>query len=222
MTLYLSRLRLSQRPDVKALNVLLDPHPTGARQDAHHRLIWAAFAGDPDAQRDFLWRDEGNGRFMVLSARPPADSPLFEPPEVKPFAPDLAPGDHLRFALRVNATRAKKGVGRVDVVMDALHAVPKGERAETRMAAAQSAARGWMAAQGARHGFSLDALAADDYSVIALPSHRGKRAGQPQFGILDLTGMLTVTDPAAFLTRLAAGFGRAKAFGCGLMLIRRG
>ena len=28
-------------------------------------------------------------------------------------------------------------------------------------------------------------------------------------------------DPGAFLVALAAGFGRAKAFGCGLMLIRR-
>ena len=42
-----------------------------------------------------------------------------------------------------------------------------------------------------------------------------------QFGILDLTGLLEVTDPPLFLSHLAAGFGRAMAFGCGLMLIRR-
>ncbi|WP_243641924.1 type I-E CRISPR-associated protein Cas6/Cse3/CasE [Rhodovulum steppense] len=44
---------------------------------------------------------------------------------------------------------------------------------------------------------------------------------QPQFGILDLEGRIEVTDPEALLARLARGFGRAKAFGCGLMLIRR-
>ena len=64
-------------------------------------------------------------------------------------------------------------------------------------------------------------LTVSDYSVVALPGHVGKRAGQPQFGVLDLVGTLDITDPAAFVIRLGQGFGRAKAFGCGLMLIRR-
>lgn len=221
MSLYLSRLRISRDPAVSALNALLDPDGAGARQDAHHRLIWSAFAGDPAARRDFLWRAEGGGRFLVLSARAPQGGPLFEPPEVKAFAPDLAPGDALAFALRANATRERKGVGRVDVVMDALHPVARADRAAQRMAVAQQAAGDWLAGQGARSGFAVEALAVDDYSVVALPGQGGRRRGQPQFGVLDMTGRLRVTDPAAFLARLAAGFGRARAFGCGLMLIRR-
>ena len=47
------------------------------------------------------------------------------------------------------------------------------------------------------------------------------RRGGPRFGGIDLEAGLTLTDPAAFLGRLLGGFGRAKAFGCGLMLIRR-
>lgn len=222
MSLYLSRLKLARDPALSALNALLDPTDGGARHDAHHRLIWSAFAGDPTAKRDFLWRAEGQGRFLVLSERPPSPGPLFDPPEVKPFAPDLAPGDRLAFVLRANATRTRKGVGRVDVVMDALHAVAQGDRAAQRMALAQQAAQDWMAGQGARHGFTLNAVAVDDYSVVALPGHVGKRRGQPQYGILEMTGLLTVTDPAALIAQIAAGFGRAKAFGCGLMLIRRG
>jgi CRISPR system Cascade subunit CasE len=42
-----------------------------------------------------------------------------------------------------------------------------------------------------------------------------------RFSRLDFQGVLRVDDPARFLTRLAAGFGRSRAFGCGLMLIRR-
>jgi CRISPR system Cascade subunit CasE len=38
---------------------------------------------------------------------------------------------------------------------------------------------------------------------------------------LDFEGVLAVTDPPIFLAALASGFGRARAFGCGLMLIRR-
>jgi CRISPR system Cascade subunit CasE len=41
------------------------------------------------------------------------------------------------------------------------------------------------------------------------------------FGVLDISGVLEVHDPDRFLLRLAQGFGRARAFGCGLMLIRR-
>jgi CRISPR system Cascade subunit CasE len=33
--------------------------------------------------------------------------------------------------------------------------------------------------------------------------------------------VLTVRNPASFLATLGQGFGRARAFGCGLMLIRR-
>lgn len=221
MTLYLSRLRLSRAPSARSLNDLLNPPEPGKRLDAHHRLIWAAFADDPDRKRDFLWREEGEGRFLTLSSRPPVACDLFDPPEVKDFTLDLHAGDHLAFSLRANATRDRKGVGRVDVVMDALRDVPKGERAGARMGIAGRQGADWMTRQGAVAGFRPVEVSVADYSVTALPSHRGKRAGQPQFGILDLTGVLEVIDPAAFLDQLAKGFGRAKAFGCGLMLIRR-
>ena len=221
MTLYLSRLRLSRAPSAQALNDILNPREPALRLDAHHRLLWAAFADSSDRKRDFLWREEKAGEFLTLSARPPARSELFEEPDVKEFAPQLAVGERLAFALRANATREKKEVGRVDVVMDVLHAVPKGSRASERMAFAQREGSAWLTRQGVAAGFRLVGVEVGDYSVMALPGHRGRRKGQPQFGILDMTGILEVTDPTAFLARLAQGFGRAKAFGCGLMLIRR-
>jgi len=221
MTLYLSRLRLSRAPSARALDKLLNPDDPGQRKDAHHRLLWAAFADSDDRRRDFLWREERAGEFLTLSARPPVAGELFEEPEVKEFAPALSAGDRLSFALHANATRDRKGVGRVDVVMDALHGLPQEERAAQRMAVAQKAGSDWLSRLGGAGGFRLIASNVNDYSVMALPDHRGPRKGQPQFGILDMTGTLEVTDPAAFLARMAAGFGRARAFGCGLMLLRR-
>lgn len=221
MTLYLSRLRLSRSPAAKALDRLINPDDPGQRKDAHHRLLWAAFADSDDRCRDFLWREERPGEFLTLSARRPVTGGLFEEPEVKDFAPALSPGDRLHFALHANATRDRKGVGRVDVVMDALHGLPQEERAAQRMTVAQKAGADWLARLGSAGGFDLIRADVNDYSVMVLPDHRGARQGQPQFGILDLTGTLQVTDPAAFLSRVAAGFGRARAFGCGLMLIRR-
>ena len=221
MSLYLSRLALSQSPSALALSGILNPAEPGRRLDAHHRLLWAVFGDTPDRRRDFLWREERPGEFLTLSVRAPMPSELFATHEVKPFAPALATGDRLSFALRANATRTRKAQGRVDVVMDALHGLPKGARAEERMVMAQQEGSAWVARQGGKSGFRLIGAEVGDYAVVSLPGYRGPRKGQPQFGILDLTGQIEITDPAAFLVALAAGFGRAKAFGCGLMLIRR-
>lgn len=226
MTLYLSKLRISRHPQVSALNALLDPQETASRMDAHHRLLWSVFAGDPAQRRDFLWREDAKGTFLVLSARPPQESPFFEPSQTRPFVPELTSGDRLAFSLRANATRTEKtGVAsanghekkrHVDLVMDRLP--PRGQRAEARMDKAQQVAQEWMAKQGARNGFCLDEVSTHDYSVVAFAS---SERGKPRFGVLEMTGVLTVTEPTLLLERIASGFGRAKAFGCGLMLIRR-
>lgn len=236
MNLYLSRLQLLRDPSVEALSALLDPDDPGRRMDAQHRLLWSAFAGDPDAPRDFLWRAEGQGRFITLSRRPPVAGALFARPEIRDFAPDLRLGDRLAFVLRANATkdrasqRATRSVDparrrqphrRVDVVMDALFHVAPEERAGRRMDIAAQVGAEWLAGQGSRAGFALGEVTVADYSVVALPGHRGARKGQPQFGVMDLTGIIVVTDPTALIDRIASGFGRARAFGCGLMLIRR-
>lgn len=221
--IYLSRIRLSRDPQVAALNALLDPTQGGAREDAHHRLIWSLFATDPSDTRDFLWRAEGNGEFLVQSARPPQESPFFEPPEVREHAPDLRAGDRLSFLMRANATRDLRGKTRkrVDVVMNLLHDVPKSERNAKRLDLATQAANAWMTGQGARAGFLPNGIAVQDYHTVTLPGYRGKRKGEPRYGILDMTGEITLTDPDAFLAKLAQGFGRAKGFGCGLMPLRR-
>jgi len=83
---------------------------------------------------------------------------------------------------------------------------------------AQIAAGDWMARQGASKGFASGTTIVEGYSTIELGRSRGQGA---TFGILDLRGEIEVTDPSTFLSAMAVGFGRAKAWGCGLMLIRR-
>jgi CRISPR system Cascade subunit CasE len=221
MTLYLSQIRLSRGPAARALAPLLVPSDPAARRSAQHNLLWSVFSDGPDRRRDFLWREEQDGSFLTLSARRPAQSDLFETHQLREFAPVLAPGDRLEFQLRCNATRQKRDGARVDVVMDALRAFTTGSRADERMRLATTEGSAWLARQGEQAGFRVLAAEAADYSAEVLPGHRGPRKGQPQFGILDLAGRIEVTDAAAFLTQLRLGFGRAKAFGCGLMLIRR-
>lgn len=223
MNLYLSRLTLNREASAAALMPLLNPDDPDRAADAHHRLMWAVFSDSHARDRDFLWRFDGQGRFFALSARPPAPSDLFLPPECKAFEPALRGGDLLEFSLRANATRSVR-VGqrkseRRDVVMDLLYDTPKSERAGKRNALAQQAAETWLDGQGARSGFRPLSVICEDYTTLEVA--RTDRRRPATLGVLDLTGRVEVTDPAIFLSRLARGFGRGKAWGCGLMLIRR-
>lgn len=244
--LYLSRARLRHDAPDGALREALS-RLDGTRAAAGHLLIWALFGDDPDRRRDFLWREAEPGVFYLLSARPPEDrSGLFRLDEPKPFAPALASGDRLHFVLRANATVARKPEGagtgvrgeRCDIVMDAIHEVPKGQRAAPRQEVLPAVATRWLAAQGEAHGFEIaerapaeewepgdtgeehrEALDVMGYRVLRIGRSRGRAA--LQLGVLDLEGTLVVRNPARFVTALAHGFGRGKAFGCGLMLVRR-
>ena len=223
--LYLTRARLRQDASLAALAPVLLPADAHARTGMAHRLIWSLFADTADRRRDFLWREDAPGQFMTLSARPPEDERLFAL-EVKPFAPVLLSGDRLRFLLRANPTIDHAEPGhtrrsrRSDVVMDALKPVARGEaRQQARPQLIQQAGAEWLRRVGDRHGFIPETILADGYDQLRLPRPAGKRP--IQISTLDFAGVLEVTDVAAFLAQLAQGFGRARGFGCGLMLIRR-
>ncbi len=227
MTLYLARARLRRDASVAALAPLLLPENAHERALAAHRLVWSLMPPDAGAARDFLWREEGPGRFMLLAARAPAPSALFDVC-CKPFAPVLSKDDRLHFVLRANPTVARRVLGRRsvrdDVVMHALHDLPdkrEGGRDVARPELILREGTAWLLRLGERHGFEADAarLAVDGYNVLRIP--RAGRARPIQLATLEYQGVLSVTDPVAFLSGLAAGFGRGRAFGCGLMLIRR-
>ncbi len=201
---------------------LLNPDHHSQAADSHHRLLWSLFSDSVTRKRDFLWRHDGGGQFFTLSARIPKENDLFLPAETKLFEPNLRSGDRLHFVLRTNATRTRKQPDgsklRADVVMDRLHAVDANRRAEKRQEFAMAAAEDWMKGQGERCGFRPLETLVESYRTLDLKRRHGRRA---TLGILDLGGRIEVTDPGVYLSALAQGFGRAKAWGCGLMLIRR-
>ncbi len=230
--LVLVKAKLRRDLSANALAALLVPAASGARVGAAHRLVWALFADAPERRRDFLWRQTSPGEFLVLAARPPEDPHALFQIQHKLFAPMLHTGQRLAFSLRANpvvaeapAEPGKRGKRR-DVVTRAIAALPlqpdpEKRRAE-RFAAMQGAVGKWLVRQGGRHGFSpdmrADRLRIDDEDWVQIPRD-GRRA--INFLAIGLEGVLTVDDPAKFLARLPVGFGAARAFGCGLMLIRR-
>ena len=228
-TPYLTRVRLRRDVSAGALAPLLLPED-GAQAAAGHHLIWSLFADDPERRRDFLWRTldrEGNAGFLVLSERRPEDRHGLFDVETKSFDVQLRPGDRLQFSLRANPVVARR-VGprrsvRADVVMDHLRAVAPGERAAARPDAVATAGRDWIARQldGAGAGLVApdESLRIDGYTQTEVP--RGKGRQPARFSVLDFDGLLDVRDPERFLVAVRLGFGKAKAFGCGLMLLRR-
>lgn len=228
MTLFISRAQLRTDAPVSALRHVLMPEGDSARVATAHRVVWTLFSDHPDRARDFLWREEAPGRYLLLSRRAPTDPhDLFELEEPKAFEPALVVGDQLRFQLRANATvsssRGREVRGKPqDVVMHALHGLPTAERAAERAGVISRAGRAWLERVGERSGFRLPSSTGCTvvaHRVLALP----REAGLPvaRMGILDLEGLLEVRDPVRFMEALGQGYGRGKAFGNGLMLIRR-
>jgi CRISPR system Cascade subunit CasE len=239
---WLTRLRLKRDAPAAALARVLLPDDPSERCQAAHRLLWTLFADHADRRRDFLWREErpgrgpsGRGGFLVLSEREPVDAHgLFDMDPPKGWAPELASGDRLAFSLRANPVVTRKDsegqVRRYDVVMDALHTVPKGERAAVRDDLMREKGLGWLTAQGRKHGFAVETEETGDgderavlriggYEQLRILGHRGEKP--VRLSVLEFDGVLRVGAPETFLTALHQGFGKAKAWGCGLMLVRR-
>lgn len=83
------------------------------------------------------------------------------------------------------------------------------------------AALDWLERRGAVAGFDLDTESVAMHAYRQHSMTKGKGEKPLKFSSLDYQGVLTVRDPEAFWHGLKQGLGRAKAFGCGLMLIKR-
>lgn len=200
-----------------------------ASLDDVHRVVWTWFADHPERRRDFLYRYEGEGlttRFYTLSTRIPVDSYSLWHIESKPFAPKLSSGDRLHFSLRANPTRRKvHGPGRGkrhDVVMDEkLSARTRGGSPEPHSQTVETTCVAWLASRAEACGFEIadGDVRTDGYRSIRFSRGRGK--DDASVTMVDFDGRLTIRDPSQFIESVTQGIGAAKAFGCGLMLIRR-
>lgn len=213
-----------------------------------HQWLWRFFAAEAGAPRDFLFRriEPQGGQptlvYAVSSRAPQAPHPAWRI-DTRAYAPQVAVGQRLCFELRVNpvrSVRSDKGgrSNRHDVVMHAKkqsmaaqgvqrwsHMKP--ETADLTYELVHTAVADWLlGAEGkegvaARHGFTVldDSLQVDAYLQHRLP----RRGAEPiQLSTVDLSGVLQVQDSERFRKALLGGVGHGKAFGCGLLLVRRG
>jgi len=204
---------------------------------SNHQLLWKMFQSAQD--RPFLFRQETEREqlsltdttrslplFYVLSSQIPEPVPGLLKADCKSFQPALEPGQRLIFRLRANPTVARKRAngersGRHDVLMDAKTQCKAlgGDSPGTIEEKMHRAASTWLEERAAKGGFKLDFTP----QVTGYRQHYLKRKGSDiRFSSVDFEGALTVSDPARFIETLFTGLGRSKAFGCGLMMVRRG
>ena len=233
---YLTKAVLCRSARSGVLAPLLYSRDESRWLDSEHRLLWSLFPG-PEQQRDFLWRKTRRGEFLVLSQRQPVGNEVFDRLITKPFEPALKQGDLLKFELRANATTVvdadfgdrgshrRRGT-RLDIIDGAVVRRRRSGKRESDALREREAireaksheVRRWMERQGSGNGFTVNDVVVDGYCKHSLVRPQGKSVC---LGVLDLSGVLTVESPEAVLTGIDRGFGRARAFGCGLMLIYR-
>lgn len=197
-----------------------------------HQALWQLFDSDPDASRDFLYRqviEHGRIKYYLLSEREPLDRTgrwLIDAP--KPYEPQLREGQRLFFTLRANpvitvsSPDGKKQ--RHDVVMHekkriGFNKLPANEKPSLQNLI-QSSCIQWLQARSETNGFEIvpDQVAVDAYQQHESFAKQQKRP--VRYSTVDFQGVLTVTEPDQCRKALFNGIGKSKAFGCGLLLVK--
>lgn len=221
--MFLSKINL--QPSTQIATELAKLTTNGAY--SAHQLLWRLFTEETD--RSFLFRQEigagGLPHFYVLSNnKPVVDNTLFNV-QTKEFKPQLNSNQRLAFKLRVNPTICIKNSAGKSQRHDVLMHTKKQQQNSIKNSheltlLMHQAAQNWLANETrlANWGISLDYLP----EVQAYTQHKTtKKNGQIiRFSSVDFEGLLTINNPEKFLQQYNQGFGRSKALGCGLMLIR--
>lgn len=193
-----------------------------------HSLVWDLFADDPDRKRDFIYRQDmvhGLPAFYCVSERIPNDRHGVWAIETKPYSPVIRTDQRLAFMLRANPIRTKRDENdkqhRHDIVMEAKTLLKQKQGELPRESElVQQAGYIWLALKGEANGFSVrdGEVRADGYSQLRFTKPKGRHS--VNLSTIEFNGILSVTDPDLFVKTLFCGLGPAKAFGCGLMMVR--
>jgi CRISPR system Cascade subunit CasE len=199
-----------------------------------HTLIWNLFPEEKEADRDFLYRRLETGtlpRFYILSQRKPVEQYDIWRVETKTYEPVIKKGGRYSFNLRANPVVTKKPGGdeskrrkRVDVFIEALkeYSEKAGKEADEKTSSEIMTESGvtWLVEQSGKHGFHINPGEVIIEKYKWMEGSKDKDGNKIQLGVMDFSGILTVKEPDVFKSTLEKGIGRAKAFGCGLLLIK--
>lgn len=196
-----------------------------------HQLLWKLFNNEVNIKRDFIFRKDfrqGKPFYYVVSARKPVHMIEYFEIETKPYSPKIKNMEEYSFSLRVNPIVSKKIEGQknskhYDVVSHSKkEGQRKGYKGKELLDFIDMETKGWLIEKRAENaGFLIkhESLVVDMYTEHKFFQKKGKIP--ITICSLDFHGILTVFDAKKMQETLSNGIGKAKAFGCGLLLIKR-
>lgn len=187
-----------------------------------HRQLWKLFPGEPkepragsdDARQGFLFRIEHAptgrpARLLVQSRHSPSPASGLTLAGSKEFRPQPVVGQRLAFIVTANP---------IKTIQDVQREAKAGKQSDKCRVPLikETDQRAWIERKLA--------MAAEVESVAVLPHapmyfRKGNRGGK--LVTVTYEGILKVTAPTALIEMMENGIGPAKAFGCGLLLVRR-
>jgi CRISPR system Cascade subunit CasE len=178
--------------------------------------VWDAFPGQPDRKRDFLTRldrqKQGFGLLIVSSDLPacPPWCSARETWQTKEIPESYFTVDHYLFQLCANPTKKLKTTLEDGTRSKNGRRIPLTSRNELM---------DWMRRKAEQGGFAVNVD-----TLQAVPKGREYFSRHGQLGLhsaVEFRGMLRVLDKERFRESFTRGIGSAKAFGFGLLLLKR-
>lgn len=222
--MYLIKAGIKKSPSISSVANVLMPDDEDQRFGPSHKLAWSLFSGADNSERKFLYREKDKSLFIMSPVMPSQNDILnVSCLEIKTL---YDAGSELSFLLRANPIKsvfvAKDARGkRVDVIMRALHSLSASERAEQREIVVAEESKKWLQSFEDKGGFKLQEFSADGYRQAKIRKSSGGKNNIMSFSVIEMAGRVTVTDSEKFEQTLINGVGGAKAFGCGMMMVRQ-
>lgn len=225
-------------------------HELAQSSYAEHQWLWKFFPSSANQTRDFIFRRhelEQMPRFYVISQRLPTSFSEAWHVQSRVYDPQLQEGQRFSFQLRANPVITKNNAAgksqRHDVVMQAKQQLlaEHGLSKEAKWAdwkdesskpllyeLVQKHCAEWLDGVAKRNGFAIALTETDEEKpqhMLQVDAYEQRKAGKRdhniRFSVVDFSGELLITNPELFHLALYNGLGHAKAFGCGLLLVRR-
>jgi CRISPR system Cascade subunit CasE len=187
-----------------------------------HRQLWRLFPGEDkeprknaeEGRQGFLFRVENNQpgrplRLLIQSWQAPEPTAGLTIVGTREFQPQPAHGQRLAFLLTANP---------VKTIIDAQRETKSGKSSEKCRVPLihESEQREWL---------KRKLIGAGEFEGVNVVPHapvffrKGNRGGK--IVMVTFEGVLRVNEPGTLIAYLENGIGPAKAFGCGLLLVRR-
>lgn len=204
-----------------------------SNRQAMHAAVMSAFPPDAfdSTEQRALWRlDKTHHQYTlyVLSPLPPDFTHIVEQAgwigqtwdstDYRPFLEQLKTGQHWAFRLAANPVKAIREAGKRGTVVP--HVTPQ---QQVHWLGQRSRGLGFQLLPTPGFEEQLEAIVTEqhDHRFGRNDRQHSDRGTRVSLRIVQFDGHLEITDKDRFQQTLLAGIGRAKAYGCGLLTLRR-